>query len=185
MSNVAASVLDGSAVLWAVHWPAKGVIADFVENFKGFLLKKLLDSDVYLIRYCEYSTKSVTRDARTCEASRVYQLTENTSLPSQKAVLTVSSNKKQLMSTICSSIINDEEFHAQHTTRNKLVITGSNDVPTEIHKWVVIAREDIATSREEVTSLPNKLSCVQRNIVVLQWLLQTTQMCLSCSSFII
>ena len=33
-SNVAASVLDGSAVQWVVHWPAKGVIADFVENFK-------------------------------------------------------------------------------------------------------------------------------------------------------
>ena len=135
-SNVAASVLDGSAVLWVVHWPAKGVIADFVENFKGFLLKKLLDLDVYLIfdRYREYRTKSVTRDARTCEAITVYQLTENTPLPSQKAVLTVSSNKKQLMSIICSSINNDEEFHAQHTTRNNLVITSSDDVPNEIQR---------------------------------------------------
>ena len=50
------------------HWSAKGVIADFMENFKGFPLKKLLDSDVYLIldRYREHSTK------RTSEASRVY-----------------------------------------------------------------------------------------------------------------
>ena len=122
-----------------------------MENFKGFLLKKLLDPDVYLIfdRYREYSVKSVTRDARTCEASRVYQHIENTPLPSQKAVLTVSSNKKQLM----SSIINDEEFNAQHTTRNKLVITGSDDVPTEIHKGVVIAREDIATSHEEADNI--------------------------------
>ena len=57
----------------------------------------------------------------------MYQLTENTLLPSQKAVLTFSSNKKQLMSIICSSIISDEKFHAQHTTRNKLlVITGSH-----------------------------------------------------------
>ena len=153
-SNVAASVLDGSAVLLVVHWPAKGVIVDFVENFKGFLLKKLLDSDVYLIfdRYL-YSTKSVTRDARTCEASRVYQLTKNTPLPSQKAVLTVSSNKKQLMFIICSSIINDEEFHAQHTTRNKLVITGSDDVPTRIHKGVGIAKEDIVTSHEEADTI--------------------------------
>ena len=81
------------------------------------------------------------------------QLTENTPVPSQKAVLTVSSNKKQLMPIICSSIINDEEFHAQHTTRNKLVITGSHDVPTEIHKGVVIAREDIATSHEEADNI--------------------------------
>ena len=73
--------------------------------------------------------KSVTRHARKCEASRVYQLTENTPLPSQKAVLTVSSNKKQLMSIICSSIINDEEFHAQHTTRNKLIIHSGATVP--------------------------------------------------------
>ena len=107
-------------------------------NFKGFLLKTLLESDVYLIfdRYREYSTKSVTRDARTCEASRVYQLTENTQ-----------------MSIICSSIINGEKFHAQHTTRNKLVITGSHDVPTEIQKGVVIAREYIATSHEEADNI--------------------------------
>jgi hypothetical protein len=155
MPNVAETVLDGSAVLWVVHWPVKGVIADFVENFKGFLLKKLLDSDVYLIfdRYREYSTKSVTRDARTCEASRVYQLTENTPLPSQKAVLTVSPNKKQLMSIICNNIINDEAFHIQHTMGNKLVITGSDDAPTEIHKGLVIARRDIATSHEEADNI--------------------------------
>ena len=114
--NVAASVLDGFAVLWAVHWIAEGVIADVVENFIGFLLKKLLESDVYLIfdRYHEYST------TRTCEASRVYELTMNMPLPSQKAVLT---KKKQLMSVICSSIFNNEEFH---TTRNELIITSSN-----------------------------------------------------------
>ena len=32
-------------------------------------------------------------------------------------------------------------------------------------------------TRRQITSLPNKLSCVQRSILVLQWLLQTTQMC--------
>jgi len=100
-STVAANVLDGSAVLWVVHWPAKGVIADFVLNFKPYIAKMLVDSDVYLIfdRYRDYSTKSVTREVRGCEIRRVYQLTENTPLPSQKAVLTVASNKKQLMST--------------------------------------------------------------------------------------
>ena len=74
--DVAAVVLDGSAVLWVVHWPANGVIANFVSNSKDFLAKKLLDSHVYLIfgRYREYSTKSVTREASHCEASSVYQL---------------------------------------------------------------------------------------------------------------
>ena len=47
--SVAATVLDGSAVLWVVHWPAKGVVADYVENFKKFLERKLQDSDVYLV----------------------------------------------------------------------------------------------------------------------------------------
>ena len=104
---------------------------------------------MYLIfdRYREYSSK------RTREASRVYHLTDNTPPLSQKAVLTVSSNKKQLMSIICSGIINDEELHAQHTTRNKLVITVSDYVPTEIHKGVVTTREDIATSHEEADNI--------------------------------
>ena len=83
----------------------------------------------------------------------MYQLTENTPLPSQKAVLTVSSNKKQLISIICSSIINDEEFHDQHTTRNKLVITGSNNVRTDIHKGIFIARADVATSHKEADNI--------------------------------
>ena len=39
--------------------------------------------------------------------------------------------------------------------------------------------------KRQITSLPNKLSCVQKSILVLQWLLQTTKMCLSCSSFIV
>ena len=136
----------------------------------------------YLIfdRHHEYCT------TRTCEASRVYQLTMNTPLPSQKAVLTVSSNKKQLMSIIWSSIFNDEEFHDQHTTRNELVITGSHDVPTEIHEGVVMQGKILQhLTKRQITSLPNKLSCVQRSILVLQWLLQTTQMCLFCFSFII
>jgi hypothetical protein len=49
LSSVAATVLDGSAVLWVVLWPAKGVIADYVDNFKKFLERKLQGSDVYLV----------------------------------------------------------------------------------------------------------------------------------------
>lgn len=152
-SNVTTCVLDGSAVLWVIHWPAKGMIKDFVQNFKSFLARKLLDSNVYLVfdRYREWSTKGSTREARECEASRVYQLSENTPLPSQKVVLTVSENKKQLMAIICQSIISDLPFHA-YTATNKLVITG-DDVPTEIHRGVVISRHDIATSHEEADNI--------------------------------
>ena len=44
-SDVAAIVLDGSAVLWVIHWPAKGTIINFVDNFKMFLATKLLEAD--------------------------------------------------------------------------------------------------------------------------------------------
>lgn len=62
MSNVMSTVLDASTALWVVHWPAKGAIADFMNNFKVFLSKKLVHADVYLIfdRYREYSTIRVT-----------------------------------------------------------------------------------------------------------------------------
>lgn len=30
-----ATILDGSAVLWVVHWPVKGVVSDFVNSFKS------------------------------------------------------------------------------------------------------------------------------------------------------
>ena len=101
-TNQPTAVLDGSAILWVVHWPAKGTVVDFVNNSKKYISNKLHESDVYLVfdRYRDYSAKSVAREARASDASRVYQLSENTPLPSQKAVLTVSANKKQLIDKI-------------------------------------------------------------------------------------
>lgn len=149
-----ATILDGSAVLWVVHWPAKGVVSDYISNFKSYLQRQLRTCDVYLVfdRYRDYSTKASTRDERECEASRVYQLTENMPLPSQKAILTVAANKKQLTSMICENVIKDQSFHG-HTSVNKLVITGTNNAPTEIHKGVIIHRRDISTSHEEADNI--------------------------------
>eukprot|EP00794_Sanderia_malayensis_P004441 gene4441-5034_t len=42
-SSVTSIVLDGSAILWVVRWPVKGVIADFVMNFKNYIEKRLLE----------------------------------------------------------------------------------------------------------------------------------------------
>ncbi|CAH3121622.1 unnamed protein product [Porites lobata] len=119
------------------------------------ILKKLEDSDVYLIfdRYPDYSTKSVTRDARECTASRVFQLSEQAPLPPQNVILTVSKNKVQLMSMICSNITKDKTFHSQHSARHKLVITGSDLVPTEIHHGATKARHDMRTSHEEADNI--------------------------------
>ena len=154
-TNVKATVLDGSAVLWVIHWPAKGTVLDFVQNFKNYLEKRLQNVDVYLVfdRYRDYSTKTVTRQARECEASRPYQLTERMPLPSQKGILTVTSNKQQLTKIICNNIVNDGSFIARHTSNHKLVITGHNDAPTEIFKGVIIERHDISTTHEEADNI--------------------------------
>ncbi|EDO50031.1 predicted protein [Nematostella vectensis] len=122
-------------------------------------------SAVFFDRYRDYSTKSVTRNARECEASRVYQLSETTPLPSQKAVLTVSSNKKQLMSIICNNITKDDSFHTQYTSKNKLVITGDS-VPTEIYNGLVISRNDLATTHEKADNIvaQQAIMCAREHI---------------------
>ncbi|KAJ8334026.1 hypothetical protein SKAU_G00413450 [Synaphobranchus kaupii] len=43
------TVIDGSALLWIIHWQADGTVADFIENVKTRLTSYLSDSDVYLI----------------------------------------------------------------------------------------------------------------------------------------
>ena len=130
-------------------------MVDFVNSFKKYISNKLHESDVYLVfnRYQDYNTKSVTREGRASDASRLYQLSENTPLPSQKAVLTVSANKKQLIDTICGNLASDVAFHAQHTSIHKLVVTASENTPTEIHKGAVYLRQDMATSHEEAENI--------------------------------
>lgn len=122
-------VLDGSAVLWVIHWPANGTVCDFVVNFKQYIQHKLTSSDVYLVfdRYQDFSTKSTTRCNRTTEASRVHRLALDTPLPQQKVVLTVSENKSQLMEIICEELTRDTTFHRDYTMTHTLVITSSCD----------------------------------------------------------
>lgn len=120
-----------------------------MNNFKKYISNKLHESDVYLVfdRYRDYSTKTVTREARASDVSRLYQLSENTPLPSQKAVLMVSANKKQLIDIICGNLASDVAFHTQHTSILKLVVTASDNTPSKIHKGAVYLRQDMATRR--------------------------------------
>ena len=146
------TVIDGSALLWVVYWPAGGTVKDFVTNFRGHIERRLQAGDVYLIfdRYDEYSTNSVTRGARATEASRVHQLKANTELPSQKVVLTVTENKKQLMDIICTELIQDESFHREHVQEHKFVIIGQEKTPVEIRNGgLIIHRRDMDTTHEE------------------------------------
>ena len=151
-----ATVIDGSALLWVVHWPPGGAVKDFVSNFRGHIERLLQKGDVYLIfdRYEDYSTKGVTRGARVADASRIHQLNLNTALPPQKVVLTVTGNKKQLMQIICTELIKDEAFHQDHVQKQKLIITGQNKTPVQISNGgLVIHRRDMDTTHEEADNI--------------------------------
>ena len=95
-----AIVVDVSAVLWTVHWPANGTVDTFISGFKEWLSVRLFGADVYLCfdRYRDYSTKSTIRSARAA-ATRVHQLDLRTPLPARDAVLKNSANKAQLNSS--------------------------------------------------------------------------------------
>lgn len=111
---------------------------------------------MYLVleRHRDYSTKGVTREGRASDAScKLYQLSENTLLPSQKAALTVSANKNQLIGKICGNLSSDVAFHTQDTSIHRLVVTASDNIPAEIHKGALYLRRDMATSHEEADNI--------------------------------
>jgi len=96
-SQFSCLVIDGSAVLYTIHWPANGTVGDFICNFKTYVGQKLKQGEVFLVfdHYRQYSTKGVTRSGRQSNASKVYQLTHDTLLPPQNVALGVTENKKQ------------------------------------------------------------------------------------------
>jgi hypothetical protein len=42
-------VIDGSALLWVVPWPADGTVVDYTDNMKQILVKELILGDVHLV----------------------------------------------------------------------------------------------------------------------------------------
>ena len=150
ITNPTAVVIDVSAVLWTIDWPAHGTIANFISGFKEWLSQQLSKSDVYLCfdRYFDFSTKSSTRAARAVTA-RVHQLDLKTPIPARAAVLTNSANKSQLNALINEQLLIDKEFLRRVTHSHKLVVTGDNSVPTQVFKGREIPRLDLETSHEE------------------------------------
>ena len=162
------SVLDGSAILWVVTWPADGTVNDYIANFKYAIGKRLWVEDVYLIfdRYYDYSTKSVTRRSRATGVSRVHHLQVNSKLPAQKILLASSKNKKELMQLIVDDLVLYKMFLDDNTRHHKLVVTGEDQVPIEISEdGVVISRGNLATSHEEADNVivQQVLSCAAEN----------------------
>lgn len=124
--NPDATIIDGCAILWIIHWPNKGTLQDYVNNFVSYISTKTDKSDVYLVfdRYHNYSIKSGARQERAGQyASRCHKLSQQTPLPPQKVVLTVTRNKIQLIDIICKQLV---DMYQQHHAddEHKLVITG-------------------------------------------------------------
>ena len=119
-----AIIIDGSAIMWTISWPAKGAnVKDPIDNFLSYPRNLLLGSNVYLIfdRSFQMSTKRHTRTVRANGVTRRYSLAEGTELPPKKQVLTVTDNKKQLLSLIIERLSNNPDLE---TTCNILVVTG-------------------------------------------------------------
>ena len=84
---IATVVIDGSAILYLIPWPASSVtFGDFVVKFRNCIEKQLQSCDVYLVfdRYREYSTKCNTRVSRRAQCCRVHQLTTVLPIPPPK-----------------------------------------------------------------------------------------------------
>ena len=80
-------------------------------------------------------------------------------------MLTILENKKQLMSIICSNIVRDESFHSQNTVRHRLITTGNENTPTEIHMGAVLQIEDMKTSHEAADIIIQQATmCAQEKI---------------------
>jgi hypothetical protein len=144
-------IIDGCAMFWVLHWPTSGTVEDYINIFVEYVLKKLHDSDTYVVfdRYYDYSIKSSTRNYRAGkQASRKHQLNLKTPLPPQKVVLTVTDNKKQLIDILCEQLLIQGQI-SEACQHHKLVVTGSNPVPQEIYKENCTPRQDIRSTHEE------------------------------------
>ncbi|KAI0219559.1 hypothetical protein LSAT2_028913 [Lamellibrachia satsuma] len=149
--DVQATFLDGCAVLWVVPWSTSATVHNYLVRFRSYLDGHLAKSDVYLVfdRYIEGSTKEVTRCGRDKGASRVYTLRCTARLPPQKVVLTVTTNKDQLIALIIEDLVSHQADFQKH----KLVITGRDPVPVEIANGCVNKHQDMAITQEEGDTL--------------------------------
>ena len=155
-SEIAITIIDGSALLWVIPWSAEGTVRDYALNLTYRIVDKLKTGDVFLVfdRYYEYSTKSVTRSARATGASRVHKLQMNTKLPPQKIVLTVTDNKKLLINLVVKHLIESHESFREHTSSHKLVVVGEDATPVEISNGgELVTRADLATKHEEADNI--------------------------------
>jgi hypothetical protein len=99
------TVIDGSDLLWTIHWLEHGSVADFIANVKKRMAFSLTNSDVYLIldQYHNYSIKSTNQNGRDTGVTRKHHLLRTTKLPAYKVVFESVYNKKQMVRSFLNS----------------------------------------------------------------------------------
>ena len=113
-----ASVIDGSAILWIIDWPANCLVEKITENMLDYLKNLLFRQDVYLFF-----------EQRAKDWAYWLKLTLEMKLPAKDKVLTCTANKVQLIDIICDFIVqkvSDGGFN------HIFVIIGSDDVPIQV-----------------------------------------------------
>ena len=92
-----------------------------------------------LIGTAQKAPKTITRHQRAGNiAGPDHTLLMTSPLPTQKVLLTITENKKQLIDLICKHLWDNPLFGD-----NSLVVTGSDPTPVEYNDGLVIRRNDL------------------------------------------
>ena len=122
--------------------------------FETFVFHFHMQSQIvcFTFRYIGGSTKEATRCRRQKGASRMFYLKQTSGLPAQTLLLSVTSNKVQII----NMIIKDLKDHKDDPVAHTLVITGPDPVSLELpglvgdnDSGVVIPRHDLRNTHEE------------------------------------
>ena len=121
---------------------------NIAENMYTYVTDMLCYQDVYLMfdRYKSFSIKSSTRTQRAKNLAYRHKLGLQNVLPAKDKVLTCTNNKVQLIDIVCEYVtrkVSDGTFN------HKFVITGLNEVPTEVLRGSESMRHDFRTTHEE------------------------------------
>ena len=114
----------------AVHWPKNGKVSDLLSGLRTYILRILIQSDVYLIfdRYRDFSIKSDTRQRRVNQFRCSHNLSLSSPLPAKEITLRVTKTKKQLTEIVKAFLLNNLP-----SIKNKLIITSQEDAPVQFH----------------------------------------------------
>ena len=98
-------IIDVCAHLYHIEWPDSGIVMNIITSIQACVEKRLAYSDVWLPydRYREYSIKGGTRGTRR-QGDATYHLEPDSPLPGKKVMLSVTSNKVQLIDIICAQL---------------------------------------------------------------------------------